>query len=277
MPCSNTGQFCYKDVSGMAKKEKLTDLQREYKDLANKLKRKIKDINKRGYVITMPEVKRVTKRTIDKLKEIQENIYAYAKYYDPILNKYVSGEVRRKQERIIAAKKGWEKRRMNEAIRYFEEHPMTDEKFKDLVGKRREAQSGERNAKLTGIEAYPNEALEILRKVNKMIEDWQPLPEWSAWLSSLKRQDRNALKAIIDGAINEFGWKQCAKNIKAEATWFFNLSEHILYESESRKGGSSRDEIRRDLIEVATIIRGRALTVEESIDITDLEEELNEL
>ena len=277
MPCSNTGQFCYKDVSGMAKKEKLTDLQREYKDLANKLKRKIKDINKRGYVITMPEVKRVTKRTIDKLKEIQENIYAYAKYYDPILNKYVSGEVRRKQERIIAARKGWEKRRMNEAMRYFEEHPMTDEKFKDLVGKRREAQSGERSAKLSGIEAYPNEALEILRKVNKMIEDWQPLPEWSAWLSSLKRQDRNALKAIIDGAINEFGWKQCAKNIKAEATWFFNLSEHILYESESRKGGSSRDEIRRDLIEVATIIRGRALTVEESIDITDLEEELNEL
>lgn len=262
----------------MAKKEKLTDLQKSYKDLANKLKRKIRDINKRGYVITLPEVKRITKKTIEKLKEINENIYDYAKYYDPISGKYISGAVRRRQERVNAARKGWELRRRREQVKQYEsDKEKVDEIFKDLVEKRRKAFEQQPQTGTRGIEEYPNEALEILRKVVKMIDDWQPMPEWSGWLAALKREDRNALKAIVDGAITEFGWKQCAKNIKNEATWFFNLCEHILYESESRKGGSSRDEIRRDLVEVATIIRGRPLTVEESIDITDLEEELNEL
>ena len=260
----------------MAKKE---ELGKRYKDLANKLKNRAKDIAKRGYSFKEPEKpKRITETTIKKLEDMIKNIYKYARYYDPLKDKYIKGTVRRKQEYSIASRKGWETRRAREKVQQYEsDKEKADEIFKDLVEKRRKAFEQQPQTGTRGIEEYPNEALEILRKVVKMIDDWQPLPEWSGWLAALKREDRNALKAIVDGAITEFGWKQCAKNIKNEATWFFNLCEHILYESESRKGGSSRDEIRRDLVEVATIIRGRPLTVEESIDITDLEEELNEL
>ena len=257
----------------MAKKE--TDLQRSYKDLAKKLKRKIKDINKRGYVLTIEEPKRITKRVVEKLQNIVENIYDYAKYYDPLTDSYISGNVRRKQERQIAARKAVETRRMNQALDYWEKNRKDDtESFHDMVMRRRQ-EKGQSDYDNQDFDDMPYEALEILRKVERMIEEWQPYPNWSPWLANLKRQDRNALKSIFDGAIRELGWVQCAKNIKDQASWFFALCEHILYESESRRGGSFRDGIQREIVEVATIIRGRPLTVAESIDITELEDELN--
>lgn len=246
----------------MAKKE-LTDLQKEYKDLANKLKRKIRDINKRGYVITFPEIKKITKKTLEKLEEVRQNIYKYAKYYDPINEEYISGEQRRQQERQIAARKGWEERRRKEAQAYYDKN-FTSEKFKQLVDKAYEEHG------------IPREAERIMNEVLDMIKNWSPSPTWSSELKAIKQEDHDKLQNIVDGAINEFGFDQCIRNIKDQATWFKSLCQEVLYLSGSKFKETGREGVRKALNDIMTIIRGRPLTVKEAMDIEDIATDLNE-
>lgn len=246
----------------MAKKE-LIDLQKEYKDLANKLKRKIKSINKRGYVIEMPEIKNITKKTLQKLEEVRENIYKYAKYYDPLSETYISGEERRKQEKEIAARKGWETRRRKEALKYYEEH-RNPETFAELVEKSREEHG------------IPREAERIMNEVLDMIKNWSPSPSWSSELKAIKQEDHDKLQNIVEGAINEFGFEQCVRNIKDQATWFKSLCQEVLYLSGSKFKETGREGVRKALNDIMTIIRGRPLTVKEAMDIEDIATDLNE-
>ena len=138
MPCSNTGQFCYKELVSMPKRKKteskkstsnLTPKQREYdkeyKALVNKLKRKAKDVNKRGYTIPEDLIPEKPKKRLAKyLQELQErvkNIYDYVYYVSSETGEYISGFKRRGQERREAAQKGVEKRRQNDSIRQMEQ------------------------------------------------------------------------------------------------------------------------------------------------------------
>lgn len=246
----------------MAKKE-LTDLQKEYKDLANKLKRKIKDINKRGYVISFPEIKKITKKTIEKLEEVRENIYKYAKYYDPLSETYISGEERRKQEKEIAARKGWETRRRKEALKYYEEN-RKPESFAELVDKSREEHG------------MPSEARKIMMEVLDWIDTWSPSPIWSNELQALKQEDHDKLSNLVHGAIDEFGLDQCIRNIKEKASRFRALCQDILYLSGSKYKEEGREGVRVALNEISSIIKGRPLTVQEAMDIEDIGAELNE-
>ena len=80
-------------------KSKLTPTQREAKELRRQIDRRLKDIEKRGYIATDKLKTNLSKHiSRAKLREIKENIYKYVKYYDPLKDMYVSGAERRKQE-----------------------------------------------------------------------------------------------------------------------------------------------------------------------------------
>ena len=244
----------------MAKRETLA---KRYEDLADKLKRKAKGINKRGYTITLPEQpEKVTQSAFKKLQKIYENIYEFARYYDPLQDKFIKGTERRFQERQIAARKGWETRRMKAAINKYQENAQKDHEFSEWL-------------KESAFKEMPAEEERIFDIVYDWIEFWSPSPLWSSELAELKREDRNQLKSIVDGAVAQLGKHQVCVNLKNKTVAYMDLAQEILYMSGSKYHDDGREGIRDKLDKVTAIVWGRPLTVEESIAVTSLSEEFN--
>lgn len=271
MPCSNTGQFCYKDVIPLAKRETLA---KRYEDLAYKLKRKAKGINKRGYTIILPEQpEKVTQSAFKKLQKIYENIYEFARYYDPLQDKFIKGTERRLQERQIAARKGWETRRAREAMEFWDEHRKSDtESFADIVKRERE----EKGMPKPDFTDLPLEEETIFNTVYDWIEHWEESPLWSSELSQLKREDRNLLKSVIDGAVAELGKLQVCLNLKGKTAEYMGLVQEVLYASGTKFKDDGRQGIQERINRIAAILWGRPLTVDESIVLTNISERMNE-
>ena len=301
MPCSNTGQFCYKELIVMPKSKKtsnkkstskLTPKQqqydKEYKALVNKLKRKAKDINKRGYVIPedlIPEMpKKRFAKYLQELRERVENIYDYVYYVKQETGEYFTGLQRRGQERREAAQKATQTRKRNENIRRIEQFERDYRKFYE---ENREAiENGEylktpeqtRNLRehpenlfkpprIPTQEEYdtlPHEAEIILDRVYSEIEKWQPDPRWSSQLENIKRDDTNQLRSIIDGAMNQLGRERVIRNLAENAEEFEALCMEIMYVSGSARVELGREGVRIDLVKITQFVWGRSLTVEES-------------
>lgn len=301
MPCSNTGQFCYKELVSMPKRKKteskkstsnLTPKQKEYdkqyKALVNKLKRKAKDINKRGYTIPedlIPEMpKKRFQKYLQELKERVENIYEYVYYVKQETGEYFTGLQRRGQERREAAQKAVQKRKRNENIRAIEQF---ERDFKKFYEENREAiEEGdylripEDNRNLRNrpenvfkpprkptqeeLDTLPHEAEIILDRIYSEIERWQPDPRWSSQLENIKRDDTNQLRSVIDGAINQLGRERVIRNLAANAEEFEALCMEIMYVSGSARVELGREGVRIDLVKITQFVWGRSLTVEES-------------
>ena len=301
MPCSNTGQFCYKELVSMPKRKKteskkstsnLTPKQKEYdkqyKALVNKLKRKAKDINKRGYTIPedlIPEMpKKRLQSYLQKLKERVENIYDYVYYVKQETGEYFTGLQRRGQERREAAQKATKTRQRNENIRRIEQF---ERDFKKFYEDNREAiEEGEylripqenktlrehpenvfkppRKPTQEELDTLPHEAEIILDRIYSEIEKWQPDPRWSSQLENIKRDDTNQLRSVIDGAINQLGREQVIRNLAENAEEFEALCMEIMYVSGSARVELGREGVRIDLVKITQFVWGRSLTVEES-------------
>ena len=244
----------------MAKRETLA---KRYEDLAYKLKRKAKGINKRGYTIVLPEQpEKVTQSAFKKLEKIYANIYEFARYYDPLQDKFIKGTERRLQERQIAARKGWETRRLKAAINEYQQNAQKDREFSEWL-------------KESAFQEMPAEEERIFDIVYDWIEFWSPSPLWSSELAELKREDRNQLKSIVDGAVAQLGKHQVCVNLKNKTVQYMDLAQEILYMSGSKYHDDGREGIRDKLDKVTAIVWGRPLTVEESIAVTSLSEEFN--
>ena len=300
MPCSNTGQFCYKELVSMPKRKKteskkstsnLTPKQKqydkEYKALVNKLKRKAKDINKRGYVIPedlIPEMpKKRYQSYLQKLKERVENIYEYVYYVKQETGEYFTGLQRRGQERREAAQKATKTRQRNENIRRIEQFERDFKKFyednREAIEEGEYLRIPEQNKTLREhpenvfkphkptqeeYEELPHEAEIILDRIYSEIERWQPDPRWSGQLENIKRDDTNQLRSIIDGAINQLGREQVIRNLADNAEEFEALCMEIMYVSGSARVELGREGVRIDLVKITQFVWGRSLTVEES-------------
>lgn len=259
----------------MSKKKKLTPNQDKYKELQRRLKRKLRDVKKRGFTPNRamkeewlnPEVpKGITKRQIEKLQSALSNIYDYVRYYNPLTDQYISGTERRKQERSEASRKSWETRREN-IRRAKEERDRFWDEYYDVM------EQGDYEGYFDDV---PDESELILDQVKSMINSWQPDPRWSNQLTSIKQEDVNILDSILMGAIGEQGTVQVARNINENGTELLQLINQILYESGNKFKLSGREGVRYSIQRVRDIIYGRASTVRESIELTELAEKLNE-
>lgn len=255
----------------MARKNKLTPNQDTYKELRRRLKRKLRDLKKRGMTPNrafneewlgneIPD--KVRKATLEKMRKALKNIYEFVRYYDPLKEKYISGVERRKQERAEAARKGWEKRR--------EDAMKIDQFWEDFDEYRDVYESYEYWGSL------PNEEMLILEEVEHQILTWEASPTWSEELKAIKREDRNLLKSILDGAINELGRTQVAHNIKGRSEELLQYVNDVLYSSGDKFKRSGRDGVMNRIQQIRDILYGRPSTVEESIELTRLAESLNE-
>lgn len=268
--------------------KKPTANQTAYMELVAEIKRKFKNISKRGYVpldnVYKDETpKRVLQKQLTKLKNIAENIYQFAKYYDPLKDSYIAGTERRRQEYSEAARKGWETRRANEAKRRAEEIAkeeieaekakqgqedggITEEEIKRKARKQAEDEQG-----------LPRETEVAFKQIEDLINNWTPSLLWSEELKRIKTTDRNTLKSVFDGAISSLGREQVIRNCIGNEYELISIVQRVLYTSGSTyKDYSAREGVQIDIQKFTEILYGRPLTVAESKDITDMMERMNE-
>lgn len=108
----------------------------------------------------------------------------------------------------------------------------------------------------------------ILNHVRGLIRMWQPKFEWSDKFAEIKRQDKNTIERLLDGAIAEDGEVKVAMNLESNAEEAIRLVEAILYgnSGDARDGG---DYARASIVAFGRIIKGRSLTMEESVELTE--------
>ena len=272
----------------MAKKP--TANQTAYMELVAEIKRQFKRIGKRGYVpldnVYKDETpKYINQKLLDKLKKAVENIYQFAKYYDPIKDSYIIGTERRRQEYSERSRKGWETRRANEAKRRAEElakEQIEAEKAKQEKGQKDSGINEEEIRRKARKQAedeqgLPREAEVAFEQIKSLIDNWAPSSLWSEELKRIKTNDRNQLKSTFEGAINSLGREQVVRNCLNHETELIDIVHRVLYLSGSTyKDYSAREGVQIDIRKFTEIIWGRPLTVAESKEVSDMMERLNE-
>lgn len=217
----------------------ITPNQQEWKKELKRLKQFIKRAEKRGYIFDeniIPETpQRITKKKLSEIKDINANaLYSSSKYFNKETGETITGIEGRKIERKKAAQK---------AAR---------------------TKSTKRKNQITNsqISTLPSETDIVLRHVEEMIANWIPLPDWSRYFIEAKKNDKNTLTNILDQSITEIGRVDTAKRLQNAATDIIETVERILY-------SSNEEQVQIDLVDIATILKGRSLTAEESINLTE--------
>ena len=216
----------------MAKK-KLTVNQQQWKKEVVRLKQFIRRAEKRGFTFDdiIPErPKRITKKQLNLIKSLTPNVlYSRSQYTDPQTGQTMAGTEGRRLERSRAALKRFKKSTYNPPI----------------------------------------EEDSVLHQIEQMIADWKTFPNWSKYFTEVKREDKNRLKALLDGKIAEVGRKETARRLQENAEGINHMADEILYSSDE-------DAVNMDLNYIATVLKGSPLTADESAYYTQLAESYNE-
>ena len=208
---------------------------REYR----RISRGVTRLEKRGYIFPSNAV--ITPST---------NLYEVARYIDQQNDTVISGFERLHQERQIAARKGWIKRRKN-ALRQGE---ITPEEQTHLA----------------------DELNNVISEIYRKIDAWQPKEVWqknqgkrvnSQTFEEVKRRDKNKLKAWLDFAIASEGREVIAARAQAQPDRVNYLAEQIMYGN----SGTAADNnyMQGELAELSTILLGRHLTTHERIELEE--------
>lgn len=243
----------------------------EYAKQLRRLKRFIISASERGFIFS-PDVipnkpKRITKASINKLKKITpEELYKKAKYIIPETGETVSGTEGRRYERSKASKKGAETKKRKKMIAEAKAKAKKERKrIRDKFYKDREDK---------GVDDIPSQTFATLENVREQISQWIPQSHWSPSLSYAKERDKNILENILIGAIAQQGEETVGQRLEENSIEINALLQEILYGSGSKEGNfkDGRTQVNFDLARFSAIVMGRPLTVDESIELTDVSE-----
>ena len=217
---------------------KLTPNQQAWKKELKRLQQFIRKAKKRGYtfpVDVIPETpKRITKKQLSKIKGINpQTLYSQAEFYNPDTGETLSGLEGRTFERKRSAKKA----QLTKAIKQSQHTESPLPRQTDLV----------------------------LQNIRDLINQFTPSSLWSDYWTHKKEADKNKLQALLDNAIAQEGENVVAERLENYAGDIERIVNSILY-------GSDEEQVQFDMVEFATIIKGRSLTLQESSELTDLME-----
>lgn len=146
--------------------------------------------------------------------------------------------------------------------------PLTGQIMNGTEGRALERQRAAQKAAETRREKkIPEIDYGIIDNIRSIIQCWSPNASWSTYWQSEKSRQRNILSRLLEGAISQYGRKAVAKRLQNNAVEATQLVEFILY-------ASKEEQINFAMARFARIIKGEALTLEESIEISN---ELDEL
>lgn len=239
----------------MAKNEKNGAIKQAINKELRRIRQFVNRAKKRGYVfpenIIPQKPKNPTKKTLARYISLTpEKLYQKAKYIRPS-GEVVSGKRGRELERIQTAKKAAQTRKA---------------RAKQGVGK---------SKGVTVPKNLPRATDVVLQNVLGELSRWTPLTSWTDFFKGVKEHDKNVLDRMVHGAISSEGKDVVAARLEAHAVEVNELLNEILYGSgggDAKEGGTGRSQINLDLVRFSAILMGRALTKQESIDLTDLSE-----
>lgn len=150
--------------------------------------------------------------------------------------------------------------------------PQTGESMTGTEGRRLERSRASQKGVKTRQSKYnpPREDDTVLRTIEEMIRAFKPFPNWSQYFENSKNKDRDRLDNMLKQQIAEDGRNAVARRLQAEAETAIEMADRILYSSDE-------EQVNLDLVIFATIIKGNALTMEESEFFTNLAENYTEV
>ena len=200
------------------------EVRAEYRRQRNRLSRFYKRASERGYIWEksfIPDIpKVVTEASVRRLKKLTpESLYKKAfKISDYGSGELIPGEKARKLEKKQSAKKAAETRKKNKLKK-----EITEALKKDTADFYKEEIKQD----------YPVASEVIINNFMSQIEQWTPKGIWSDVFQGIKEGDKNTLKNIINGAINDQGKQAVAVRIEENANELNDLFAEILYGSGS--------------------------------------------
>lgn len=217
---------------------KLTPNQQEWKKELKRLQQFIRRAKKRGYTfpddIVLETPKRITKKQLSKIKGINpQTLYSQAEFYNPTTGETISGLEGRTFERKRSARKAQLTKSIKQA------------QFKEI--------------------SLPRQTDLVLQNIRDLINQFTPSSLWSNYWTQKKETDKNKLQTLLDNTIAQEGENAVAERLENYAGDIERIINSILY-------GSDEEQIQFDMVEFATIIKGRSLTQHESSELTDLME-----
>lgn len=309
----------------MAKKKKAqSPVEKAYNRERNRIKRFIREAEKRGYRFSdfsIPDKpKKITEASVRRLQKYNPKyLYEKATFLEPHTGEIVSGQRGRQIERKRAALKAQMTVSHKRAVRQEQE---MEQLLRSLHGEDsaeyREAKLKEQQEKLKEMERLQEQIDELQERLRKLageepdegiseepdewipefgtyygddtiipefsdivlaniraeIERWTPVPNWTPSLAEAKTHDKNVLESALNGAIEQYGEQAVAQRLQENAEEINTLVQEILYGSGGKEGNfkNGRTQVNFDLARFSAIIMGRPLTVDESIDLTELAE-----
>lgn len=217
---------------------------------------------KRGYTFPASVIpkkpKRVTQKSVDRLKKLTADVlYSRSKYKSPTTGEIISGLEGRKQERSASARKG----HITRSIRKKSKQAKPRETERDRFYRGRK-DKGESDGDL------PRMSYVILENIREEIDKWAPLSSWTDWFADRKKEHKNILVSMLDGAIKREGEDVIAARLESQAEQVLAIVQEILYSS----GGNYGAQVQHNFARFANILLGRPLTPKESIDLSDAQE-----
>lgn len=271
------------------------ELLEQYRRERRRINQLIRRAEKRGFIIPKSAkpgkpLKRPTEKSVERLRAITpEAIYERAKYKSQ--GKTYRGEearkIARKEAREQTAKKKAEqaKSKAEQAAREEAEKIFNIELTE--LAKAEEKPTIEPPKEPATIELPPKEADIIIDNVEKalpepdeedvfevgygegaIMEAEEDLEKWerplnsSDWYAERKEKDKNKMSRLFHEVLERDGVEEVAKRIENSGERFKQLLDRILY------GSDGRGDLERDFAEMAAILYGRPLTVDESMTVT---------
>lgn len=118
----------------------------------------------------------------------------------------------------------------------------------------------------------PKRLYTVLNNVREMIKSWSPSSNWSTYYAEVKRRDKNIVERMLDGAILQEGEDVIGERLENHAIEINSLIGDMLYGS----GGKDGSKMQGNFARFASILYGRKLSGEESKEIAEAEEYLED-
>ena len=240
------------------KRQKMTPNQAAFAKQQQRIRRFIKSAEKRGYSFpanVVPErPARVTKRDIARITAIKpETLYEQATYvYE---GSTFTGTEGRTIERSLAAQKGALHKREKDP-RYHTQPGMPPAEATDVADRLKET-----------LDRF-NQGKSEYEKTMEEVDNWTPDGPWNAWFAEKRRQQVDQMKRMISAAIQNFGFSEAMRAIGKDATAFHNATQTIMFDSK-------QEAVQNAFNALAEILKGSALSAEESADLEILNDAVN--
>lgn len=240
------------------KRQKMTPNQAAFAKQQQRIRRFIKSAEKRGYSFpanAVPErPARVTKRNIAIITAIKpETLYEQATFiYE---GSTFTGTEGRMIERSLAAQKGALHKREKDP-RYHTQPGMPPAEATDVSDRLKET-----------LERF-NQGKSEYEQTMEEVDSWTPDGPWNAWFAEKRRQQVDQMKRMIYAAIQNFGFSEAMRAIGRDATAFHNATQTIMFDSK-------QEAVQNAFNALAEILKGSALSAEESADLEILNDAVN--